>query len=138
LTVFGPPGEPERMGFVALAPADRFLARHRIAVVAGTIILVLAGIPLLSRMRFDFDPIHLQDPDGEAVSTYQELIKVPEIGISSANIVAPSVAEVDRITQRAAGLAEGSDTRALHKLVPNEQDRKAGVIQAAAAGRGRA
>src|SRR5207244_9607084 len=92
LTVLGPPGEPVRMGFVALAPADRFLARHRIAVVAGTIIVVLAGLPLLSRMRFDFDPLHLQDPEGEAVSTYQELIAVPEIGISSANIVAPSVA----------------------------------------------
>ena len=60
--------------------------------------MVLAGTPLLSRMRFDFDPIHLQDPDSEAVSTYRELIKVPELGISSVNIVAPSVAEVDRIT----------------------------------------
>src|SRR5438477_3544432 len=136
LTVFGPPGEPERMGFVALAPADRFLARHRIAVVAGTIIIVLAGIPLLSRMRFDFDPIHLQDPDGEAVSTYQELIKVPEIGISSANIVAPSVAEVDQITQRAAGLPAGSGTRSIHNLVPSDQDRKLPVIQRAAAALG--
>src|SRR5438477_6075857 len=136
LTVFGPPGEPERMGFVALAPADRFLARHRIAVVAGTIIVVLAGMPLLSRMRFDFDPIHLQDPDGEAVSTYQELIKVPEIGISSANIVAPSVAEVDQITQRAAGLPEVSGTRSIHNLVPSDQDRKLPVIQRAAAALG--
>src|SRR5439155_26096253 len=110
-TVFGPPVEPDRMVFVALAPADRFLDRHRIAVVAGTITVVVAGMPLLSRMRFDFDPIHLQDPEGEAVSTYQELIKVPEIGISSANIVAPSVAEVGQITQRAAGLPEVSGTR---------------------------
>src|SRR5438874_11981217 len=54
LTVFGTPGEPERMGFVALAPADRFLTRHRVAVVAGTIIVVLAGLQLLSRMRFAF------------------------------------------------------------------------------------
>ena len=61
LTVFGSPSEPERMGFVALAPADRFLARHRIAVVAGTIIVVLLGMPLLSQIRFDFDP----DPPAE-------------------------------------------------------------------------
>src|SRR5438876_139578 len=51
LTVFGAPGEPDRMGFVALAPADRFLARHRIAVVAGTIIVLLAGRPLRSARR---------------------------------------------------------------------------------------
>jgi hypothetical protein len=136
LTVFGPPREPERMGFVALAPADRFLARHRIAVVAGTIIVVLAGLPLLSRMRFDFDPIHLQDPDSEAVSTYRELIGVPELGISSVNIVAPSVGEVGQITQRAAGLPEVSGTRSIENLVPNEQDRKFPVIQRAAAALG--
>src|SRR5438034_7769128 len=132
LTLFGPPGEPERMGFVALAPADRFLARHRIAVVAGTIIVVLAGLPLLSRMPFDFAPNHPQDPNGEAVSTYRELITVPELGISSINIVAPSVAEVDRITQRAVGLPEVSETRSIHNLVPSDQDRKLPVIQRAA------
>src|SRR5207248_4322490 len=46
LTVVGTPGEPERMGFAALAPADRFLARHRVAVIAGTIVVVLGGMPL--------------------------------------------------------------------------------------------
>jgi hopanoid biosynthesis associated RND transporter like protein HpnN len=136
LTVFGPPGEPERMGFVALAPADRFLARHRVAVVAVTIIVVLAGTPLLSRMRFDFDPIHLQDPNGEAVSTYRELITVPELGISSVNIVAPSATQVDEIAQRIIGLAEVSGTRSIHNLVPSDQDRKLPVIQAAAAALG--
>src|SRR5438105_4721649 len=136
LTVFGPPSEQERMGFVALAPADRFLARHRVAVIAGTIIVVLAGIPLLSQMRFDFDPIHLQDPDAEAVSTYRELITVPEIGISSANIVAPSVAEVDEIIRRAAGRPEVSGTRSIQNLVPSDQDAKLPAIQRAAAALG--
>ncbi|HYZ39128.1 MAG TPA: MMPL family transporter [Stellaceae bacterium] len=133
LTVFGPPGEPERMGFVALAPADRFLARHRIAVVAGTIIVVLAGMPLLSRMRFDFDPIHLQDPNGEAVRTYRDLITVPEVGISSANIIAPSVAEIDQITQRVTDLPEVSGTRSIRNLVPSDQNQKLPAIQRAAA-----
>jgi uncharacterized protein len=133
LTVFGTPGEPERMGFVALAPADRFLARHRIAVVAGTIIIVLAGLPLLSRMRFDFDPIHLQDPNGEAVRTYRQLITAPALGISSVNIVVPSVAEIDRITQRAAALPEVSGTQSIENLVPSDQNRKLPVIRRAAA-----
>src|SRR5712675_153544 len=136
LTVVGTPGEPERMGFAALAPADRFLARHRVAVIAGTIVVVLGGMPLLSRMRFDFDPMHLQDPDGEAVSTYRELITVPEIGISSANIVAPSVAEVDEIVRRAAGLPEVSGTRSIQSLVPSDQDGKLTAIQRAAAALG--
>jgi hopanoid biosynthesis associated RND transporter like protein HpnN len=93
-------------------------------------------MPLLSRMHFDFDPMHLQDPEGEAVSTYRELITVPEIGINSANIVAPSVAEVDQITQRAAALPEVSGTRSIHNLVPTDQDRKLPVIRRAAAALG--
>jgi uncharacterized protein len=132
LTAFGSPSEPERMGFVALASADRFLARHRIAVVAGTIIVVLAGMPLLSRIRFDFDPIHLQNPNGEAVSTYRELSTAPGLGISSVNIIAPSVADVDEITQRAVDLPEVSEARSIHNLVPSDQDRKLPVIRAMA------
>jgi hypothetical protein len=84
-------------------------------------------------MRFDFDPIHLQDPNGEAVSTYRELITVPELGISSVNIVAPSVTEVGRISQRAAGLPEVSETRSIHNLVPRDQDQKLPMIQRVAA-----
>src|SRR5207302_9036539 len=100
-----------------------FLARHRVAVIAGTIVVVLAGMPLLSRMHFDFDPMHLQDPDGEAVSTYRELITVPELGISSANVVAPSGAAGEEITRRGADLPEVLGTRSIQSLVPSDQDR---------------
>ena len=132
LIAFGAPSEPERMGFVVLASADRFLTRHRIAVVAGTIIVVLAGIPLLPRIRLDFDPIQLQNPNGEAVSTYRELSTAPGLGISSVNIIAPSVADVDEITQRAVDLPEVSETRSIHNLVPSDEDRKLPVIRAMA------
>jgi len=54
--------------------------------------LLAAEMPCWSRMRFDFDPMYLQDRNGEAVSTYRELITVTELGIRSVNIVAPSVA----------------------------------------------
>jgi hypothetical protein len=64
------------------------------------------------------------------------LITVPELGISSVNIVAPSVSQVDQIAQRAIGLAEVSGMRSIHNLVPSDQDRKLPVIQAAAAALG--
>ncbi|MBV8889762.1 MAG: MMPL family transporter [Alphaproteobacteria bacterium] len=132
LTILNPPGEPHRMGFAVLAPADRFLARHRIAVVAGTIVTVLAGSPLLLYLRFDFDPIHLQDPSGEAVRTYLQLRDVPEIGINSANVAAPSVVQAEQTAQRLAALPEVSQTRTIASLVPSEQDRKLPLIRKAA------
>jgi predicted RND superfamily exporter protein len=47
LALLNPPGEPASVGFKALAPLDSFLQRHRVAVIAGTILVVLAGTPLL-------------------------------------------------------------------------------------------
>ena len=128
LTLLAPPGEPERMGFRALAPADRFLARHRIAVVGGTILAVLAGSPLLLRLTFDFDPIHLQDPRGEAVATYRELSGAPELGINAANVMVPGVADLDGMTKRLEALPEVAATRSIASLVPGDQDRKLAVI----------
>src|SRR5207245_9686106 len=124
LSVSNPPREPYRMGFSALASTDRFLARHRIAVVVGTIIVVLAGAPLLSQMHFDFDPMHLQDPNGEAVKTYRELSNVPEAAINSAEIIAPSVAEARRIARQLAARPEVAGTRTIDTLMPTDQDNK--------------
>ena len=47
LAIVKPPGEPQPIGFAALAPADRFLERHRVPVVIGTILVVGLASPLL-------------------------------------------------------------------------------------------
>lgn len=132
LCVAKPPPEPRRMGFALLAPVDRFLARHRIAVVVGTILVVLAGIPLLFHLRFDFDPMHLQNPNGEAVKAYTELSSMPETGISAAEAVAPSVEDAERLGQRFAQLPEVAATRTVNTLIPSDQDSKLPLIEAAA------
>ena len=47
LALLNPPGEAAAVGLSSLAPLDAFLQRHRIAVIVGTILVVLAGTPLL-------------------------------------------------------------------------------------------
>ena len=132
LCIVKPPTEPRRMGFSVLAPIDRFLARHRIAVVVGTVLVVLGGIPLLFHMRFDFDPMHLQNPNGEAVKTYTELSSMPQIGISAGETVAPSIAEADKLAQLFAKLPEVASVRTASTLVPADQEAKLPLIEAAA------
>jgi hypothetical protein len=132
LCVVNPPPEPRRMGFSLLAPADRFLARHRIAVVAGTILVVLAGTPLLFHMRFDFDPMHLQNPNGEAVKTYTELSSLPEMGVSAGETVAPSVDDAQRMAKQFEKLPEVASVRTVHTLVPADQEAKLPLIEGAA------
>ena len=57
LMVLKPPGEAAPIGFKSLAPVDDILQRHRMAVIAGTFIVVLAGAPLLFHLNFDFNPL---------------------------------------------------------------------------------
>jgi predicted RND superfamily exporter protein len=59
LTILNPAGETESMGFAVLGPADRFLERHRIAVVVLTVLAVALASPLLLFLPFDFNPLHL-------------------------------------------------------------------------------
>ena len=45
-----------------------FIERHRIAVVAGTLGVVVLASPLLLFLPFDFNPLHLQRPQGRSRS----------------------------------------------------------------------
>ena len=60
LVLLKPPGEPREVGYRMLAPVDRFMARHRRLILAITAIGVASGLPLLSRLEFDFNPINLR------------------------------------------------------------------------------
>ena len=133
LVVLRPGREKQPMGFAFLAPADRFLARHRYAVVACTILAVLAGLPLLPHLRFDFDPIHLQEQHSEAVTTYRELASLPELGINAANLIAPSPDRVAAEARPLRQIPEVAGTRSVLDLIPPEQEARLAQIRAAAA-----
>src|SRR4029077_16591888 len=77
LQLFGPPAEPYPLGYLAMAPVDRFLGRHRIAVVVATSLVVIPGLLLLPLLRFDFNPLDLRNPNQEALATYSELSQDP-------------------------------------------------------------
>ncbi len=133
LAVLRPPGEPERLGYAFLAPVDSFLGRHRIFVVVATLGVVLAGSPLLIWLHFDFDPMHLQDPSGEAVRTYRELSRDPATGVAAVDVAAPSLAEARSLAQRLDALPQVQGTRTIDTLVPADQAPKLAAIRRAAA-----
>ena len=62
IRLLNPPGEPEPLGFSFLAPVDEFLERRRIPIIIGTALVVVAGLPLLYWLQFDFNPINLRSP----------------------------------------------------------------------------
>src|SRR5436305_254951 len=98
--VLNPPGELRPMGFAGLAPIDRFLQRQRVAVVGVTLAVVILASPLLAFLPFDFNPLHLQNPNSEAVATYLELRRDPQTGANAAEIIKPDLAAAEASAQR--------------------------------------
>jgi hopanoid biosynthesis associated RND transporter like protein HpnN len=131
LALLNPPGEPAAVGFRSLAPLDEFLQRHRIAVIAGTILVVLAGTPLLRHLRFDFNPVDLQSPNSASVVTYRELQSDPVTSGNDAEILAPSLERANATAERLAALPEVSRTLTLSSFIPADQDQKIAVLKGA-------
>jgi hypothetical protein len=124
LKVLNPPGEPHPVGFAALAAVDRFLERHRIPIVAVTLLTVALASPLLYFLQFDFNPLHLSSPKVESVATYLELRSDPRTGADSINIVVPDLAAADSMAHRLTALPQVAETMTLSNFVPADQDEK--------------
>src|SRR6185295_9414486 len=90
LKLLNPPGENEPVGYAFLAPVDEFLEKHRIIIIVGTLLLVVAGLPLLYFMKFDFNPINLRNPNAESSSTFLDLRKDPNTGANAVHLLTPS------------------------------------------------
>src|SRR6478672_11263895 len=97
LKLLHPPGESEPVGYAFLAPVDEFLERHRVIIVVGTLLLVVAGLPLLYFMQFDFNPINLRNPKAESIATFLDLRKDPNTGANAINVLTTSEAEAKKI-----------------------------------------
>jgi hypothetical protein len=132
ISVMNPPGEPEPLGYSALAPVDNFMMRHRIAIIAGTAIVVFGGLPLLYWLSFDFNPIDLQNPDAEATATYLELSRDPSTDANAIQVLAPSLDQAKAIAARMAQLPVVSHAETLDRFIPEQQDEKLPIIRAAA------
>jgi uncharacterized protein len=136
LAILKPPGEPHAVGFAGLASADRFLERHRAPVVIGTIAAVALASPLLTHLKFDFDPMHLRNATDESVATYYRLRKDPATGANAIDIVADDIDAATAMAHRLSGLPQVAQVRTLDSFVPEDQTVKLRFINEAAAALG--
>src|SRR6516225_7449586 len=132
LSVLKPPSEPEQLGYAALAPVDRFLERHRMAILIVTAVVVTAGLPLLYWLRFDFNPINLRSPNTEAVSTYLSLKNDADSGFNDIQVLEPSLEAADRLAAKLRTLPEVARVTTLSNFIPADQQQKLPLIQNAA------
>jgi hopanoid biosynthesis associated RND transporter like protein HpnN len=99
------------------------------AITAAALILAVAAVPLIERTHFDFNPMHMQNPNAEAVKTFQYLLRHSKIPPYPIDILEPSLARADAVAQRLDGLKEVSQAITLSSYVPDGQDEKLDIIQ---------
>lgn len=133
LSILNPPGEAEPLGYKFMAPVDRFMERHRIAIVATTLGVAVLGLPLLYFLHFDFNPMNLRSTKVESIATYLDLRRDPNTGTNAVEVIAPSQAAAKEIEARLAKLPEVARTLSLDTFIPEDQQAKLAVIRKAAA-----
>lgn len=134
LRILNPPGEPRPMGFAGLAPIDRFLQRRRKSVILVTLGILYVASPLLFGLKFDFNTVHLQNPNADAVATFLALRYKPELAANAVEVTAPNLYAAEDVAQRLNVVRGVASTRTLASFVPpNQSEKLAGIRGLAAA-----
>jgi hopanoid biosynthesis associated RND transporter like protein HpnN len=128
LSLLNPPGEKEPVGYAFLAPVDHFLEKHRVIIIVATLLVAVAGLPLLYFLRFDFNPINLRNPKVESIATFLDLRNDPNTGANAINVMTNSEADAKKIEAKLAKLPEVLRVMSLDSFVPEDQPEKLKLI----------
>ncbi len=130
LLVLMKPGAPMReVGIAALKPFDEWLYANRRMVLWAFGISMLASIALLTSVRFDFNPLHLRNPNGPAMQSLRDLTRDPMRTPNTISILAPDAAAAGRLAARVSKLPEVAQAISIDSFIPANQPEKIALIQ---------
>lgn len=128
LTLMRPDAPRREVGFRALAPVDRFLARRRGAVLWTFAAAMLVSVALLPQVRFDFNPLHMRDPQSPAMTTLADLMRDPARTPNTVDILAPDPDAATALAVRLSQLPEVAQAITVDSFVPPDQAAKLELI----------
>ncbi len=96
---------------------------------AAIFVLLLIAIALLPRIRFDYNLLNMQDPEGKAVQTFRELLALPEHSPWHAIVLTKDREEARQLKERLAELPEVGKIITFLDFVPTEQEEKLSAIE---------
>lgn len=128
ITLLNPPKQPGEVGSRAMAPLDRFLTEKRRLVLWIFGLSTLAGVASLPFVQFDFNPLHLRNTKGEAMSTLLDIMRDPAQTPNKIDALAPSLPAADQLAARLGKLPEVDQTVTLSSFVPKDQEPKLAAI----------
>ncbi len=128
------PGRPaDELGNPALAPVDAFLLRRRRLVLQLFGLAMLLGVASLWLVHFDFNPLHLRNPQGEAMATLADLAADPARDPNTIDVLAPDLPHAQMLAARLSRLPEVGQAITAASFVPDDQAPKLATIQNAQA-----
>ncbi|WBO23005.1 MMPL family transporter [Sphingomonas abietis] len=123
------PGQPRaELGHPALAPVDGFLIRRRRPVLILFGLAMAFGIASLWFVRFDFNPLHLRNPHGEAMATLADLMTDPDRDPNTIDILAPNLPAAQALAVKLSALPEVGQAITAASFVPADQAPKLATI----------
>ena len=124
IIVSNPKEEDAPAGYTVLAPVDEALARYRTPIIASTIAIVIAALPSLYWLKFDFDPTNLRNPRSESIATYRDLATDPANAVNGVEVLAPSLEKADEIAVTARAVPNVFRAMTLSSFLPEQQAEK--------------
>ena len=128
LVLLAPAAPPPPAPQPRLAALDALLLRRRRTILWLFGLGMVAGIASLAFVRFDFNPLHLKSPHGEAVATLADLARDPDRSPDTVEILAPDLPAARALAARLERLPEVARVLTVESFVPADQAPKLATI----------
>ncbi|WP_295683183.1 MMPL family transporter [uncultured Nevskia sp.] len=92
-------------------------------------VLVAGSLYLVPGARFDSDPLKLRDPKTEAIMTFRDLLKDPEIPTLTLSALVPDQDTATRLAEALGKLPEVKRAMTLNSFVPVDQEEKLAILE---------
>ncbi|HWU02182.1 MAG TPA: MMPL family transporter, partial [Novosphingobium sp.] len=129
LVLLRPPVPAQRVGWAGARPLDAWLHANRRNILIAFVGAMAVSITLLGWVRFDFNPLHLRDPNAPAMRELANLMKDPDRTPNTIAILTPNANAAGALAQRLEGHSEVAHAVTIDSFVPEAQDLKLALIQ---------
>lgn len=113
----------------SLAQADGILVRYPRTMLAITAVLTVLSIWGITKVKFDYNLLHLQNPKLESVRVLHELFRVSDNSTLFASVVAKDLDEARVLEKKLAALPSVSHIDTITQLLPQDQASKTPTIK---------
>lgn len=128
IALMRPRGERRAVGFSWAGPIDRFLIAQRLPLIILAVMIALGSAALLPKLRFDFNPLNLQNQKSESVAALFDLMTDPMSTPYTIEILTPSPAAAGELADKLGALPEVDQVLTISSFVPEDQDAKLAIL----------